>query len=116
MKRTKQLFKSTIVLTGTKFITQAINFFLLPLYTNLLTTSEYGTIDVLFTIILVGVPIFTLQIEMGVFRYYIIENDNKRNVVTTGFIVILVNMILLSIPVFCWGLDGLRLYMHYLYV
>ena len=101
MKRTKQLFKSTIVLTGTKFITQAINFFLLPLYTNLLTTSEYGTIDVLFTIILVGVPIFTLQIEMGVFRYYIIENDN--NVVTTGFIVILVNMILLSIPVFLLG-------------
>ena len=51
MNREKQLAKNTIIVAMGKIATRFISFFLLPLYTALLTTEEYGTIDLLNTCI-----------------------------------------------------------------
>ena len=45
MSREKTLVKNTFILTVGKICTQLITFFLLPLYTAILSTEEYGTVD-----------------------------------------------------------------------
>ena len=47
MNRKKELLKNTMIITIGKVCTQLITFFLLPLYTNFLTTLEYGKIDLI---------------------------------------------------------------------
>lgn len=47
MSRKTELAKNTAILTVGKLCTQCISFFLLPLYTAILSTEEYGTFDLL---------------------------------------------------------------------
>ena len=49
MSRRTELAKNTAILTVGKICTQCISFFLLPLYTAILSTEEYGTFDLLVT-------------------------------------------------------------------
>lgn len=45
MNRKKELAMNTVILAVGKICTQLINFFLLPLYTSLLTTDDYGVVE-----------------------------------------------------------------------
>ena len=58
------------------FIPKAITFFLVPLYTNYMSTSEYGVVDIVTTTISVLVPLLTLDIADSVLRSTI---ENKKN-------------------------------------
>lgn len=71
-----------------KISTQAINFLMLPLYTALLSTSEYGEIDVYTSLSMIILPFLTLQLEMGIFRYFITaKTENERvQVVSSGLV------------------------------
>ena len=71
MDREKKLAKNTVILTIGKLCTQLITFFLLPLYTAVLSTEEYGTVDLLNTLVSLLLPIVTFQIEQAVFRFLI---------------------------------------------
>ena len=50
MNQKRELIKNTLIISIGKFSTQIVSFLLLPLYTSLLTTSEYGAYDFLNTI------------------------------------------------------------------
>ena len=76
--RSKELLKNTIIIFAGKFSTQFLNFLLLPIFTNFLANEEYGTIDLIITYLTLLVPIVTLQIESGTFRF-LIDNRNNRN-------------------------------------
>ena len=78
MNREKSLFKNTIIITIGKICTQLITFFLLPLYTGVLSTSEYGIVDFLNTIVSLCLPIVTLQIEQATFRELIEVREDKE--------------------------------------
>ena len=43
--RNSYLMKNTIIFTLGNFGSKLISFFLIPLYTNVLTTTEYGVVD-----------------------------------------------------------------------
>ena len=93
MGKGKELLKNTAIVTIGKISTQLITFFLLPIYTAVLTNEEYGVVDLLNTIVNLLLPIVTLQIEQGIFRYLIdCRNDKERQttIITTimRFIVI----------------------------
>lgn len=68
MNREKNLAKNTLIITIGKISTQMITFFLLPLYTSILSTKEYGTVDLLNTLVSLLLPIVTFQVEQAVFR------------------------------------------------
>lgn len=91
MSREKTLVKNTAIITVGKICTQMISFFLLPLYTALLSTEEYGTVDLLNTLVSLMLPIVTFQIEQAVFRRLIDKRDNndeiKKVISTTIFTV-----------------------------
>ena len=78
MSKEKTLAKNTVIVSIGKISTQLISFFLLPLYTAYLTTNEYGTVDLLNTLISLIIPIISLKIDQGVFRFLIDERENKQ--------------------------------------
>ncbi len=45
MNRYKKLIKNTALITVGNFASKLLTFFLLPLYTAILTTAEYGVAD-----------------------------------------------------------------------
>lgn len=80
MNRGKSLFKNTVIITVGKICTQLVTFLLLPLYTGILTTAEYGIVDLLNTLVSLCLPIVTLQIEQAVFRELIEVRGNKKEI------------------------------------
>ena len=79
MGKIKQLVKSTSVIAFGRICTQAISFFLLPLYTTKLNTAEYGTIDIVNTISSLLLPIVSLQIQQGLFRELLeVREDTEK--------------------------------------
>jgi len=91
MNREKNLAKNTLIITIGKICTQAITFFLLPLYTSILSTSEYGTVDLLNTLVSLMLPIVTFQVEQAMFRELIEVRSNeesKKKIVSTGIITV----------------------------
>lgn len=89
MSREKQLVKNTLIITIGKISTQFISFLLLPLYTALLTTEEYGIIDIVSTYINLIIPLITLQIEQAIFRFLVDVRDNpkeEKEIISTVFV------------------------------
>lgn len=101
MNREKQLIKNTAIITIGKICTQMISFFLLPLYTAILTAEEYGIVDLLNTLVSLLIPIITFQIEQALFRYLIDarddENKKAKIISTTIFTTIVQSVIYLVI-------------------
>lgn len=100
MGKIKQLVKSTSVIAFGRICTQAISFFLLPLYTTKLNTAEYGTIDIVNTISSLLLPIVSLQIQQGLFRELLEvreDTEKKRKTISTCIIGLLVLFLVFSI-------------------
>lgn len=97
MNREKALFKNTIIITIGKVCTQLITFFLLPLYTSILSTEEYGTVDLLNTLVSLLLPIVTFQVEQALFRKLIDNRDkerHKRNIISTGIFSVIIQCVI----------------------
>lgn len=91
MSREKQLAKNTLIITLGKICTQLITFFLLPLYTGILSTEEYGVVDLLNTLVSLLLPIITFQVEQAIFRELIEvrkKENEKKNIITTGVLTV----------------------------
>lgn len=100
--RKKYLFKNTILFSIGNFGSRIITFFLVPLYTNVLTVSQYGTVDLITVLATVIAPIITLNISEAVMRFLMDKNDNKSEILNISIIISFVAFILslLLIPVF----------------
>lgn len=97
MSREKSLVKNTIIITIGKICTQMITFFLLPVYTSILSTEEYGIVDLLNTLVSLCIPIVTFQIEQALFRHLIDSRKNEseiKNIISTTIITTIVQSIL----------------------
>lgn len=99
MNQKKELIKNTLIISIGKFSTQLISFLLLPLYTSLLTTSEYGAYDLLNTISIFLIPCVTLLMDEGMFRFLIDakEEHEKGEVFSITTIFYLVSFFIWSI-------------------
>lgn len=74
--RYKYLFKNTTILTIGQFSSKILSFFLVPLYTSVLSTKEYGSYDIVATSVSLLIPILTLDISDGLMRFSM-DNDKK---------------------------------------
>lgn len=89
MGRGKQLLKNTAIVTVGKISTQLVTFLLLPVYTAILSTTEYGVVDLLNTLVSLLLPIVTFQVEQALFRKLIEirEDEEQKGVVITTTII-----------------------------
>lgn len=77
MGRNATLLKNTLIILFGKVCTQLISYLLLPVYTTVLSTEEYGTVDLLITYVTLIAPVITIQMEAAVFRFLIdVRNDS----------------------------------------
>lgn len=84
------LVKNTALISLSKMCTQMISFFLLPLYTGLLNTEEFGTVDLLNMVIIYAVPIVNGELSSALFRFLVdARNDETKTdaLITTGILV-----------------------------
>ena len=65
----RYLFKNIGLLALSNIATKFIAFFLVPLYTSILTTEEYGAYDFIFSTVGILVPVLTINIYEAVLRY-----------------------------------------------
>ena len=77
----KALFKNTGIIAIGQISTKIVNFLLLPLYTALLTTQEYGLVDILSTYSALIVVIVGFQINQAVFRFLVTNRKNKEKLI-----------------------------------
>lgn len=100
MSKKKELAKNTIIIFIGKVCTQLISFFLLPLYTGYLTTSQYGTVDLIQTYVRLLVPLITIELEMGVFRFLIDargKDKDTKEVMTNNFMILFMSLLIFSV-------------------
>ena len=69
MNRAKYLIKNTGILAVSNFASKILIFLLVPLYTSVLSTTEYGTYDLVVSTITMLVPILTCNIADAVMRF-----------------------------------------------
>ena len=94
--------KNTIIIALGKFSTQVISYLLLPLYTSILTTSEYGIYDFLVTACVFIVPFITLLMEESMFRFLIDEDSfvGKKKVMSNACLYSILSMIIWCVLLF----------------
>lgn len=91
MNSYKYLLKNIGLLTLSSFATKLLSFFLVPLYTNILTTTEYGTYDLFNATIGVLLPILTLNIQESVLRFAIDKKTSRNAIATISFKYLLIS-------------------------
>lgn len=97
MNRYKYLFKNIGLLTISNFGTKILSFVLVPLYTSILTTEEYGTYDLFNTTISLLLPILTLNISDAVLRFAIDKDNSSEDIFKIGSKIILKGTVLLFV-------------------
>lgn len=79
MSREKELVKNTFVLSLGSLLSKLTSLVMLPLLTAYMTKTEYGTYDLINTIMSLVIPIVTVRIEAAAFRFMIqYRNDNAK--------------------------------------
>ena len=93
----KALFKNTGIIAIGQISTKIVNFFLLPLYTALLTTEEYGLVDLLITYAGLIAVIVGLQVFQAVFRFLVTIRENKKECATAISSIVLFTVLILIV-------------------
>lgn len=102
MNKGKRLAKNTLIISVGKFSTQLVSFFLLPVYTSILTDAEYGTFDYINSLAVFLIPCITLLMEEAMFRFLIDSEtyEEKKNVMSQALLLISINLGIVSIILF----------------
>lgn len=79
-KQYAELVKNTGILTIANFSSKILGFLLVPFYTSILSTEEYGITDLIFSTVQLIVPIFTMNVSDAVLRFSLEEDKDSTAV------------------------------------
>lgn len=118
--KTKYLVKNTTILTVSNFATKILTVLLIPLYTGVLTTSEYGVYDLVVTSVSLIFPILTLNIIDAIMRFSLDNHCSKDDIGKIGFRYVLVSTGIVSgalAVIYCFHLiPAVRNYCIYIFL
>lgn len=80
----KAFAKNIGILTIANFSTKFLSFLLVPLYTSVLSTADYGTYDLVLNTVGVLIPVLTQNVLDAVLRFSIDKNVDKPSVIGIG--------------------------------
>ena len=95
MDKYKKLLSNTLILSIGTFSSKLLVYFLMPLYTAILSTEQYGTADLITNAANLLIPFCCIGITHGVFRFSADNEENHRTIFSSG-----VSVLLLSSTVF----------------
>lgn len=104
MNESKRLIKNTGIIAIGNLSTRLVSFLLLPLYTSLLSTSEYGIVDYIISLSVFIVPFSTFLMDEALFRFLIDCKDeqDRKDVFSSSMIIALLGealFLLVTIPI-----------------
>ncbi len=105
--KTKYLLKNTSIFTVSNFATKILSIFLIPLYTGILSTSEYGVYDLVGTSVSLIFPILTLNIMDSIVRFSMDKNYSKDDIGKIGFRYVWISSGIVSLAlvvIYCFNL------------
>lgn len=105
-----QLVFNTGIFAIGNFLVKLIQFFLLPLYTSIMSSEEYGTAELLNNFSEIMFPVITLAIYESVFRFSIDNEENRDTVLYEGTLLITKRFILLFLFIIV-----IQFFIHYPY-
>lgn len=97
----KRLAKNTALLAIGSFASKLLGFFLIPFYTAVLTTAEYGVSDLIVTTTSLIYPFASVAISESIMRFSLDKTNDKKSIFSIGIYTILVGfaVILLFSPI-----------------
>lgn len=84
MGKLKYLSKNIALFSISNFVSKILVFLLVPFYTNVLSTYEYGVADVIQVTLLLLVPMITVNIGEAALRFGIEEVNNRDEILRVG--------------------------------
>lgn len=84
MGKLKYLSKNIMLFSVSNFVSKILVFLLVPFYTNVLSTYEYGVADVIQVTLLLLVPMITLNIGEAALRFGVEETSNRKAIYSVG--------------------------------
>ncbi|MCD7765860.1 MAG: oligosaccharide flippase family protein, partial [Lachnospiraceae bacterium] len=107
--REKNLAKNTFIISLGTVLPKFTSFITLPILTGRLTTAEYGTYDLITTLVSLFLPMVTLQIQSAAFRFLIDRRDNKEEAdrVVTNIVAFVVPVSIAALLVLYFVLQNL---------
>lgn len=117
-KKYNSLFKNLGLFTIGSFGSKLITFLLLPLYTSILSTSDYGKVDIIQTVVSLLIPILLLSIQDATLRFSMDNNYKKSDVISTTLNVIFKGTLILIFGIMCSALLNIfkLSFIHYLFL
>ena len=97
MNRTKYLLKNTAILFISNFASKLLVFFLLPLYTSVLSTAEYGISDLITTTVTILYIFLTLYISNGIIRYTMNGEADNKEIFSIGIAVVFISTVIVAL-------------------
>ena len=117
LDKTKYLVKNIGILTVSNFTSKILIFLLVPLYTSILSTSEYGIYDIVYSTIQLLFPFLTLNVSDAVMRFLMDKEKKEKSVIVIGTRLLLISIMPITVfMIGCWKggwikpIIGLELY------
>ncbi len=89
MDKYKKLLSNTLIISIGTFSSKLLVYFLMPLYTAILSAEQYGTADLITNAANLLIPFCCIGITHGVFRFAADEDENNKVVLSSGISVLL---------------------------
>lgn len=91
MDKYKKLMSNTLILSVGTFASKLLVYFLMPLYTAILSTDQYGTADLITNAANLLIPFCCIGITHGVFRFAADDQEDNKTVFSSGLTVLLLS-------------------------
>ena len=90
----KKLIKNILLLFTGNFVSKILSFLMVPFYTSMLSTSDYGISDLISTTVLLVLPFFSVLMDEAVMRFTLEETNDNKQVFTIAFFISTIGFIL----------------------
>lgn len=94
-KKYNSLIKNIGLFTIGSFGSKIIAFLMIPLYTSILDTSDYGTVDIIQSTVSLLMPLLLLSIQDATLRFGMDSNYEKKDVLSTTINIIIKGTLIL---------------------
>ncbi|WP_314065874.1 oligosaccharide flippase family protein [uncultured Vagococcus sp.] len=115
----KSLVNNSLIFAIGNIGSKLISFLMVPLYTRVLTESEFGTTDFLLTITSLLLPVVSLNIFESVIRFLLTKDSSKSKIFSNAFFISCISSILIiivTIPLYLYYKNTLIIYLGILLI
>ncbi len=109
MGKYKRLLSNTAILGAGTFASKVLVLLLMPFYTSILSTGEFGTADLISQTANLLIPLGAVGICDGIFRFTLDSSVDKKRILSTGMAILLLGSIAIcALSQLLWFFDALN--------